>query len=58
MAAWLIRNGLSEERSWSMPIGLAHWYYVAFARHRGAEIDLVSPGEQEAIEQVKENRSK
>ena len=58
MAAWLIRNGLSEDRSWSMPIGMAHWYYVAFARHRGAEIDLVSPGEQEAIEQVKQKRRK
>jgi hypothetical protein len=41
-----------------MPIGMAHWYYVAFARHRGAEIDLVSPGEQEAIEQVKQKRRK
>lgn len=57
VAAWLIRHGLGEERSWTMPIGLAHWYYVAFAKHRGAEIDLVSPGELEAIEQVKKKRS-
>jgi hypothetical protein len=40
-----------------MPIGLAHWYYVAFAKHRGAEVDLVSPGEQVAIEQVKAKRA-
>jgi len=40
-----------------MPIGLAHWYYVAIARQRGAEVELVSPGEQMAIEQVKSRRA-
>lgn len=57
VVAWLIRHGLGEERSWTMPIGLAHWYYVAFAKHRGADVDLVSPGEQVAIEQVKAKRA-
>lgn len=57
VAAWLIRHGLGEERAWTMPIGLAHWYYVALAKQRGADVDLVSPGEQAAIEQVKARRA-
>jgi hypothetical protein len=39
-----------------MPIGLAHGYYVAIAKQRGAEVELVSPGEQVAIEKVKARR--
>jgi hypothetical protein len=30
---------------------------VAIAKQRGAEVELVSPGEQEAIEQVKRKRA-
>jgi hypothetical protein len=56
VAAWLIRHNISEERAWNMPIGLAHWYYVALAKHRGAEIDLVSPAEQVAIDKIKAKR--
>ena len=57
VAAWLIRHNLPEERAWSMPIGLAHWYYVAMAKHRGADIDLVSPSEQVAIDKIKKKRA-
>lgn len=57
VAAWLIRHNISEDRAWNMPIGLAHWYYVAQAKQRGAEIDLVSPAEQVAIDKVKAKRS-
>lgn len=57
VVAWLVRHGFGEARSWTMPIGLAHWYYVAIARQRGAEVELVSPGEQMAIEQVKSRRA-
>jgi len=57
VVAWLVRHGFGEDRSWTMPIGLAHWYYVAIARHRGAEVDLVSPGEQIAIEKVRAKRA-
>ena len=57
VVAWLVRHGFGEDRSWTMPIGLAHWYYVAIAKQRGAEVELVSPGEQVAIEKVKARRS-
>jgi hypothetical protein len=57
IAAWLIRHNISEDRAWNMPIGLAHWYYVAMAKHRGAEIDLVSPAEQMAIDKIKAKRA-
>ena len=57
VSAWLIRHNFSEERAWSMPIGLAHWYYVALAKHRGAEVDLVSPAEQIAIDKIKAKRA-
>jgi hypothetical protein len=57
IAAWLIRHNISEDRAWNMPIGLAHWYYVAMAKHRGAEIDLVSPSEQMAIDKIKTKRA-
>jgi len=53
LVAWLVRHGFGEARSWNMPIGLAHWYYVACAKQRGSEIDLVSPEEQLVIDQVK-----
>ena len=53
LVAWLVRHGFGEARSWNMPIGLAHWYYIACARQRGGEIDLVSPEEQLVIDQVK-----
>lgn len=53
LVAWLVRHGFGESRSWNMPIGLAHWYYIACAKQRGSDIDLVSPEEQLVIEQVK-----
>ena len=56
VAAWLIRHNINEDRAWNMPIGLAHWYYVAMAKHRGADIDLVSPSEQVAIDKIKRKR--
>ncbi|NDD54503.1 hypothetical protein EBZ39_11620 [bacterium] len=57
LVAWLVRHGFGEARSWNMPIGLAHWYYIACARQRGGEIDLVSPEEQAVIEQVKARKN-
>jgi hypothetical protein len=56
VVAWLMRHNISEDRAWSMPIGLSHWYYVAMAKQRGAEIDLVSPSEQLAIDRIKARR--
>ena len=53
VAAWLIRHNFSEDRAWTMPIGLSQWYYIALAKHRGAEVDLVSPSEQIAIKKVR-----
>lgn len=53
LVAWLVRHGFGEARSWNMPIGLAHWYYIACAKQRGSEIDLVSPEEQIVIDRVK-----
>jgi len=57
LVAWLVRHGFGESRSWNMPIGLAHWYYIACARQRGGEIDLVSPEEQLVIDKVKEKHA-
>lgn len=57
LVAWLVRHGFGEARSWNMPIGLAHWYYVACAKQRGSDIDLVSPEEQLVIAQVKAKQS-
>lgn len=57
LVAWLVRHGFGESRSWNMPIGLAHWYYIACARQRGGEIDLVSPEEQLVIEEVKRKKN-
>jgi len=56
LVAWLVRHGFGEARSWNMPIGLAHWYYIACAKQRGSEIDLVSPEEQLVIDRVKANK--
>jgi hypothetical protein len=50
-------TGWSAETVWNLPVGQAYWYHIGFAMLRGAPVDLLSEGEQLAIEKVKARRA-
>lgn len=52
----LVQNGFSHEDAWNMPAGQAYWYFVFIQKSRGAEFDIVTPGEMQAIEKVAKMR--
>lgn len=57
VATTLIGHGFAEDRVWTMPAGLAQWYYVAACKAKGCEVNLVSPGEQKAIAEMKARKA-
>lgn len=54
IAATLIRNGVPEERAFSMPEGRAVWLYVAFLKMEGAKIPIWTPEHDQAAELLRE----
>ena len=50
VAAVIRETGWAEDYVWNMPLALLEWYSAAFARMNGAEIDLVTEGEREAMQ--------
>ena len=53
VAAVIHQTGWDEERGWNMPLALVEWYAAAFARMNGAEIDLVTEAERQAMEKAR-----
>jgi hypothetical protein len=50
----LMRLGISEERAWATPVGVAAWYEAAaFESEQGARLDIVTDAERLAINQRK-----
>jgi hypothetical protein len=46
----LMRLGMSEERAWATPVGVAAWYEAAaFESEQGARLDIVTDDERLAI---------
>jgi hypothetical protein len=46
----LMRLGMSEERAWATPVGVAAWYEAAaFETEQGARLDIVTDAERLAI---------
>jgi len=46
----LMRLGMSEERAWATPVGVAAWYEAAaFEAKQGARLDIVTDSERLAI---------
>lgn len=46
----LMRLGMSEERAWATPVGVAAWYEAAaFESEQGARLDIVTDAERLAI---------
>jgi len=53
----LMRLGMSEERAWATPVGVAAWYEAAaFESENGTRLDIVSDGERLAMMRAKLNR--
>lgn len=48
----LMRNGVSEERAWTMPEGQAIWLHSAFAVGHGADIKILTHEDEQLIEQL------
>lgn len=53
VAAVIHQTGWAEDTVWNMPLALLEWYGMAFARMNGAEIDLVTEGERQALEKAR-----
>ena len=53
VAAVIRETGWDEDKVWNMPLALVEWYSAAFARMNGAEIDLVTESEREAMDKAK-----
>lgn len=53
----LMRLGMTEERAWATPVGVAAWYEAAaFESEHGTRLDIVSDGERLAMMRAKLNR--
>lgn len=48
----LMRNGVSEERAWTMPESQAIWLHSAFAVGHGADIKILTHDDEELIAQL------
>ena len=48
----LMRNGVSEERAWTMPESQAIWLHSAFAVGHGADIKILTHEDEELIAQL------
>lgn len=53
VAAVIYQTGWAEQAVWNMPLALLEWYAAAFARFNGAELDLVTEGERQAMVRAK-----
>jgi hypothetical protein len=52
-----MRLGMSEERAWATPVGVAAWYEAAaFESENGTRLDIVSDGERLAMMRAKLNQ--
>jgi len=49
MVANLISNGVPEERAWTMPESQAIWLSTCFAGMKGAEVNLLTTEDEEAM---------
>ena len=48
----LVRNGISEERAWTMPECQAIWIQSAFAVGHGAELKVLTTEDEELLDQL------
>ncbi len=48
----LVRNGISEERAWTMPESQAIWIQSAFAVGHGAELKVLTTEDEELLSQL------
>lgn len=48
----LMRNGVSEERAWTMPESQAIWLHSAFAVSHGADLKVLTHEDEELIAQL------
>ncbi len=53
-AATLIWFGIPEHRAWSMPLGMANYYFIAAMQAQGATIDIVDEEERKFREQMRQ----
>lgn len=61
ISAHLVKNHLyngDEEAIWTMPLGKAHWYSVAFMRLEGEDVKILTEHDREFIEGLKRNKLK
>jgi hypothetical protein len=49
LVATLISNGVPEERAWTMPEAQAIWMSTAFSAMKGAEVNLMTTEDEEAM---------
>lgn len=49
----LMRLGMSEERAWATPVGVAAWYEAAWFESEGGQLDIVTDAERLAIARSK-----
>jgi hypothetical protein len=49
----LVANGIPEKRAWEMPECQAIWLNAAFAVRKGADVAIMSPGEEAFIAEEK-----
>ena len=49
LVATLISNGVPEERAWTMPEAQAIWMSTAFSAMKGAEVNLLTTEDEEAM---------
>lgn len=52
VVAGLMRNGVSEERAWTMPESQAIWLHSAFAVSQGADLKVLTHEDEELIAQL------
>jgi hypothetical protein len=52
VATALIEAGFDEERVWTMPEGLAVWYYVAGSIRKGAEMEVLTTEREDELPEV------
>jgi hypothetical protein len=48
-------TGCSREEPWEMPMGEVAWMNAAFARQKGAKFSIITPLDDEIVEEIKKN---
>jgi ATP sulfurylase len=54
----LMRLGMTEQRAWATPVGMASWYEAAaYESETGSRLDIVTDGERVAILRAKQKKA-